>query len=233
MLAAGVGVIVVEGGDAFWAFRFLVPLLPLLYYLVQEGVFEASGRVRGRLGATLLAAAFAAGAALHVGHMARDAQREARGADEFTTKMKRVGEALREHLPPTATIAINASGAVPFVSGLRTIDMLGINDAHIAHRPLPLGRGLAGHEKADARYVLSRRPDVILLGGVTVVPDRPSDLSGVAWKLKNRSERTLAARPELGRRYEPDALPLGDGRYVVFMRRRDFELPAGASDAAR
>jgi hypothetical protein len=37
--------------------------------------------------------------------------------------------------------------------------MLGITDRHIAHAPSPgLGTGIAGHEKHDMDYVLSRKP---------------------------------------------------------------------------
>jgi hypothetical protein len=40
--------------------------------------------------------------------------------------------------------------------------MLGINDVQIAHRNMPPGEaGIAGHEKHDMAYVLSRRPTYI------------------------------------------------------------------------
>lgn len=225
MLVAGLGVVVLEGGDVFWAFRFIVPLCPLLYFAVQEGVFEASRWLRGRALSAALAGAVLVTGALHAAHVGRFAQLEAEGADEFVARMKLVGRSLREHLPPTATIAVNAAGTLPFVSGLRTIDMLGMTDAHIAHRRVPLGGDLAGHQKGDGRYVLSRRPEVILLGGVTVVRELPEDLTQMRWRLKHRSEQEMARLPALGREYVADALPLADGRYVVFMRRRDFALP--------
>jgi len=56
-------------------------------------------------------------------------------------------------------LAVDAAGKVPFYSGLRAVDMLGLNDEHIAH--LPAGFFEAGHNKYDADYVLSRRPDLI------------------------------------------------------------------------
>ena len=41
-------------------------------------------------------------------------------------------------LPPApgATIAVNYVGAVPYFSGLRTIDMLGLTDPEIARTPI-------------------------------------------------------------------------------------------------
>jgi hypothetical protein len=53
-------------------------------------------------------------------------------------------------------------GKVPFFSGLETIDMLGLTDAHIAHgRADDRGYFWVGHAKSDLGYVLSRRPDLV------------------------------------------------------------------------
>ena len=54
---------------------------------------------------------------------------------------------------------MDAAGKIPFFSGLRSVDMLGLNDEHIAH--LPAGYFEAGHNKHDPDYVLSRGPDVL------------------------------------------------------------------------
>lgn len=62
-------------------------------------------------------------------------------------------------------VAVDAAGAIPFYSGLRSIDMLGLNDAHIArHHDEEFGHGVQGHELGDGAYVLSREPDVIVAG---------------------------------------------------------------------
>jgi hypothetical protein len=56
-------------------------------------------------------------------------------------------------------LAVDAAGKIPFYSGLSVVDMLGLNDAHIAH--LPAAYFEAGHNKYDPDYVLARRPDLI------------------------------------------------------------------------
>jgi hypothetical protein len=62
-------------------------------------------------------------------------------------------------------VAVDAAGAIPFFSGLRSLDMLGLNDAHIArHHDESFGRGVQGHEVGDGNYVLSREPDIIVAG---------------------------------------------------------------------
>lgn len=62
-------------------------------------------------------------------------------------------------------VAVDAAGAIPFFSGLRSLDMLGLNDAHIARaHDESFGQGVQGHELGDGNYVLSRKPDIIVAG---------------------------------------------------------------------
>ena len=66
---------------------------------------------------------------------------------------------------PDAVLAINTAGIIPYYSKLKTIDMLGLTDAHIASAAVEnFGAGPAGHEKGDGGYVLQRRPDFIVFG---------------------------------------------------------------------
>jgi arabinofuranosyltransferase len=74
--------------------------------------------------------------------------------DGWTT----LGYFLRER-HPDATLAIDAAGKVPFYSGLRTLDFLGLNDRYIAR--LPVRKWSPGHGKFDPEYVLRHSPDLI------------------------------------------------------------------------
>jgi hypothetical protein len=56
-------------------------------------------------------------------------------------------------------LAVDAAGKVPYYSRLDSIDMLGLTDAHIGHRPA--ARFSVGHNKHDADYVLGRGPDLM------------------------------------------------------------------------
>lgn len=78
---------------------------------------------------------------------------------------KEAGLWLRDHYDAGTVIATNTAGSIPFYSGFKTIDMLGLNDKHIARQDVPgIGQGRPGHEKADGPYVLSLNPDIIQLG---------------------------------------------------------------------
>ncbi len=168
VLASAVYVAAV-GGDHAPAFRFIAPVTPFICLLAAAGIETVVGRLRTTAvraaGAVLLTAAlvgfnllatyrsplvFRAVAADHVAYLGRLA-----------------GELLAREARPGAVIATNTAGTIPYYSGLKTIDMLGLNDVHIAHLRLPMGKGLAGHEKWDAEYVLAQRPDYIQFGSAT------------------------------------------------------------------
>jgi hypothetical protein len=223
------------GGDAFPAYRFLVPIFPFLYLLVADAAAGLEGAAlasaaggappsrralasralgMGLLGALLALTTFHPSSTF--------AWREWERGNEFTGDMRMVGRWLREHVPPQTWIAVNAAGALPWESELRTIDMLGLNDREIALTPVAgLGRGfLAGHEKGNGDSVLRRRPEIILVGGVTL----ERSAVGKSWTAHFRSEQEIAVRPDLYEMYVVDAATMPDGRILTFLRRRDALL---------
>jgi arabinofuranosyltransferase len=106
---------------------------------------------------------------------------------------------------------VNTAGTVPYYSGLVAIDMLGLCDAHIAHVQAPaMGQGLAGHEKADGAYVLSRTPDLVIFGAAQ---GRRAPIF--------RSDHQLWAQPGFHERYVFEIYPLPSGRRLHVWRRRD------------
>jgi len=141
--------------------------------------------------------------------------------------MTLVGLSLKRHLPSTTRIALNPAGAVPYYSGLYAYDMLGLTNRHIAHVPVSMGSGFAGHEKGDGAYILDQAPEIIFIGNVAIAPLGLDPIKVMMWNVDGllRSEKEIAEDPRATRLYVPDMLPLGDGRQVVFLRRRDFTIP--------
>jgi hypothetical protein len=73
-----------------------------------------------------------------------------------------MGYWLLQNTPPDTVIATGIAGALPYYSERYVIDMLGLNDTHIAHLDIEtMGQGIAGAEKTDAQYVFKRRPDYV------------------------------------------------------------------------
>jgi len=141
------------GGDVLFD-RLLVPIFPLGVFLALRWSQEWTGRPLATTRLVLLVAAL--GAANLTPFLAD--YRMAYMADKYD-RWVTLGRFLREQ-HPDAVLAIDAAGKVPFFSGLRTIDMLGLNDEHLAHsKARPSFR--VGHNKYDPDYVLGRTPDLI------------------------------------------------------------------------
>ena len=141
------------GGDVLFD-RLLVPIFPLGIFLALRWSQEWSGGTLARTRLALLVAAL--GLANLTPFLADHRMLYLKGKyDRWVT----LGRFLREQHPGTV-LAIDAAGKVPFFSGLRTIDMLGLNDEHLAHSEAkPHFR--VGHNKFDPDYVLGREPDLI------------------------------------------------------------------------
>lgn len=106
---------------------------------------------------------------------------------QAATVGKTLGAAFADRDP---LMAVDAAGAIPFFSGLRSLDMLGLNDAHIARaHDDSFGQGVQGHELGDGDYVLSREPDIIVAG-----------VTGSS-RLAFRGGKEMAADPRFDRHY--------------------------------
>lgn len=164
MAAAWLWWVVMTGGDPLVRLRFIVPILPVLYagtalgglLILRSALANPGPAARPAFAllfvGLLLATTFSS---LQAG-LADD--REAHG--EAVT----IGRWMEKSLPQDTRIAMTRAGAIPFYSGLPTLDMLGLNDTHIAHADIQLGHGYTGHEKFDIDYVLDQGPEIIIMG---------------------------------------------------------------------
>ena len=162
--------IVAVGGDHFPGGRFFVPLLAPLALLAVfslerlAGYLERTQRLKPLLaGVAILGVVAYAISALWLqapdGALARRTNRDT----NFVNIWGSMGLWLRDHTPPDTLAASPVAGAIAFYGQRNVVDMLGINDLHIAHKPIDtMGSGLAGHEKEDPEYVLDRQPAYIL-----------------------------------------------------------------------
>ncbi len=167
--------VVAVGGDFKPTWRFVVPLLLPLSWLAAEGLAALPGAGSAR-GAALWVLLAAAGLGADTARAWPGFAREAALRREVMDDHLLAGAFLRENFPPDAVLAIHAAGAVPYASGLYTIDMWGLSDPHIARREIEgMGSGTAGHEKTDYSYVFSRSPDIYLPHS-GYLSDRPQQL---------------------------------------------------------
>jgi hypothetical protein len=237
---------VLVGGDGFAFYRFLLPAVPAGAVAVVgagralmgiERVAGLRGRISPRFVGGVLFVLLCAWT-FHAPFRSRTSLTGERPDSQYARVMDVrqineeyfiVGAWLRRNFEPGTLIATNAAGIVPYVSGLPTIDMLGLNDVHIAHRDIPLGKVTLGHEKHDGLYVLSRRPDVILLG-LPVLTDtniRSSELelwfSG--WWQYLPGDRDIFLDPSFRRDYVPYCVKVTDTEYLTLFLRGSGTLP--------
>lgn len=228
VLTAGV---VAVGGDGLPMYRFLIPIIPLwallttawIRALYQLAVLRGPAR-RGPYATLTGVVVVLIAVPLWVpdressSFLAYAFQREVE-----IPRWRAVGEWLAENSPPNASVAVVPIGAIGYYSNRTVIDMVGLVDRHIAQLPIPIGGGWAGHEKHDGSYVLSRRPDYLLLGNVRVT-DEPIPFDHPQFlRPPNRSIQTREAdifRAELEQLYQRRRVVLPNGQYLHFMQRR-------------
>ena len=138
------------GGDLM-AERFLLVLIPLATAMALDWAHDDIAKALGTAGFLLAMQALpiVADARFHYTADKRDIRIE-------------LGRFLGERYPG-ALLATGAAGKIPFYSGLRTVDTLGLTDAKIARGPGVMAvRLMPGHGKYNPDYVLSRAPDLIV-----------------------------------------------------------------------
>ena len=129
-----------------------------------------------------------------------------------------VGEKLKTILPEDVSIALGSVGIIPYITGLKTYDILGITDAHIAHRRKDFHSTFPGHGKTDGAYILRQRPTVLLLGNVDITarPRRGKNL------IPSRGPETdITMQQDFLLLYEMKSIKLEDDRYLNYFRLRE------------
>jgi arabinofuranosyltransferase len=200
--------VVLVGGDIFPAHRQLAVMVVVLALVVAHGL--ASLADRRRLGA--VAHVVAVVSLVWLGHRQwHDPRNQTALVEKWEWDGKIIGLMFKKAFGPQRPLfAVTASGALPFWSELPALDMYGLNDWYLPrHPPKSFGQGYPGHELGDGRYILSRRPDLILfhIWGY----ERPGCLNG----------QQLLASPEFRRDYTLVTFETRDPRVVrtvVFVR---------------
>jgi len=116
------------GGDYLPMARFILHVFPLLVALSVLGLWFVC---RARAG-VVLALAFSIAIAQNVAFYQSSDYRVVEEIRFLNAEWKSLANWLKSNYPANTVIAINAAGAVPYLTGFKAIDMLGLNDKHIA-----------------------------------------------------------------------------------------------------
>jgi len=193
------------GGDVMPAYRFFATVVPMAALLggitlhVHAGAGWRAWIVVAIIG----------------GHAAYELQHNKTYAihDAVAHYGRLTGLFMKDHYPPDTLIATNTAGTIPYFSGLPTIDTLGLCDRTIGRTHMPtMGKNQAGHEKANGKYVLSRKPDVVILGS-----------SRGQVKPRFRSDKELVAQPGFKKEYFRKDFKLDGYTLIVYQRKDTFK----------
>ncbi len=205
--------IVIGGGDWMPMQRFAVHILPPLTLLIQEGLsrLTALWHFRGRRILLLLLVIGQSGYLLG-GSLE---QRFVRGIGEgpLVPEDTPIVTYLRQHTQPGDTIALTDAGFIAYRLPLdvRIVDMVGLTDAHIAHRPVQLPGGLWGRGDAfgkwDVDYVLSQQPRFVQVNIIGETPDG-------RWLTNFTGTTLLVNDPRFRQWYRPVEAPGISGLFV-------------------
>lgn len=178
-LLAGVCVLwsvyLIKIGGGFMEFRLMMPILPLILVLTVAALHSMRSRRLVAATASLMVLSSIAHAATF------QVERNIESIDDLHAHVSevgpdwgwhRIGQLLHEsfgdaELP--VVIATTAAGAIPYYSGLPTVDMLGLNDHWVARHGQRID-ALAGHSRyATLDYLLTQGVNLVL-GHPKVLP---------------------------------------------------------------
>ncbi len=212
-----IGAVVLEGGDHFALYRFLVPIVPLLVWLLAHFAASIHGTRNGAgswvAAAVILALMLGQSVILLTGRGAAKAAQEVSMASAWAE----AGRWLGRSVPPDMQLASIMVGAIPYYSRLPTLDLLGLNDREIARYGRIAPEAVIGHQKHHPDYVLERQPDIILYrsAGWAVSPPAPGGVpAGAEYDYALLS---LLEDPRTSRLYTTASYRMPNGKYVGFM----------------
>ncbi len=205
---------VLVGGDSLGMFRFFVPVLPILATTVVTLLSGTGwlGKPRGAVitALILMIALLPASLTGRERRLVSIHMSEANLGGWFLA-----GDAMARQLPVGSTIALGPAGYIPYATGFQTWDFYGIIEPAIAHRDMKFSQGYAGHEKHDGDYIVSLRPDYILIGNVDITDQPRQGLIP-----PHVRELDIVRNKSFQREYEQIYLPTADGKYLNMFRRK-------------
>lgn len=216
--------IISVGGDVLNANRFFVPILPVFYILVQEGMHVLLSRFEKT---KLKKYAHILTLTLTLVFCYMTYNREYEQIKKYcfyekglTDKMKITAEWLKKKQDASGrklVVGATTIGALSYFSDVTLIDMLGLTDKEVAHNPKPIpeisSTEIGWKERQyNVEYILSRKPDYIYFS----TERKPSAYA----------ERGLYTEEEFLKYYYPSFFTVRESEFTscIFQRKSDNEV---------
>ena len=226
--AGHLGYVTLIGGDWMVDYRFILPVLPLLAFLLQQGLWLVLGWAMPS-SRTRRAVAWAAVFSLllwnvqplYRSNWTNGVYHTKRPAAYWNAaEAREIGRHLDQALPPDALIAVEWAGIIPYYVRQPVFDIFGLNDADIMLQDFPgsrMGRAIT------PEYLVERNPQVVIV--VAVLFDTPeAALAGIDLRPEGAWIETFFSAlrsPEFG--YEVAVTKVAEGSYYPFLIQADVE----------
>ena len=161
VVAGQAGYVALVGGDWMPHYRFLLPVLPLLLALMQEGWFVLADRLAERISAPRLGAAAVVFVLFGIYLVPmREALEfsELRGTFFNAHDARRIGLYLDANLSADQMLAVEWAGILPYHTHHRVLDTWGLTDRDIPQQPFL--KQVWG-TRINPWYLAERAPDLI------------------------------------------------------------------------
>lgn len=212
------------GGDVLRPNRFFVPVLPVFFILVQEGLAMLTGLFDKKremaMGAMIGLAVIAGFSYYNYSNEAAVIKGYADLEKGLVEKMKLSAGWLKAKQVQNGrplTVAATTIGAISYYSEVTLIDMLGLTDKEVAHNPQPIpeisSKEVGWRERNyNVPYILSRKPDYIYFS------------TGI--KPSAYAERGLFTSDEFMQYYYPYYFSIKEAGFtdVMYKRKSDTEV---------
>ena len=165
-----VGVILIQiffivsvGGDWMPYYRFVVPTLPLIYLLFQEGIKSSTITIRNRLFKFSLIVTIFMLCMINFPYSKIEHREYLRQSKGDLKRVKEFGEWLKQTFPPHYTVAYEEAGIPMYYSHLRLLDILGLLNRDIAKIWYSFPHDYWEVNKRVVDYVLGKKPELIVV----------------------------------------------------------------------
>lgn len=213
--------VILVGGDYMALSRYLMPMLPLIYLLLQDLCWAVTSKPAALGLPTIIAAVFIvfAAANLYANHRAGRVWNE-NGIDsigalkDYTETWTDAAYMIRQNSLPSDTIAVTAAGIIPYYTELYTVDILGLMAPDLSKYRKRPGIDRVGHSLSiEPEYCFALRPQFLI--GHPMIKPRADEAFGSA---------TMRDREDLFRKYYSPVrleLPEHPGLFLNFWLRPD------------
>jgi len=206
--------VIYVGGDHMVAYRFFVPIIPLLGYGIYIILTEWEILYQKKFLQKIILAVYIALGVYQFNVSILNPIEENPASKVGTV----IGKYINKNWEKGSLIALNTAGSTPyFAKDFPCIDMLGLTDSHIARRKitkfiLPWQK-VHGHSKGDGQYVLNRNPDYIIVGPAEgTLITKPWFLSD--WEMMNDKR--------FHKNYELHQIPINNSGDITSFDKKDY-----------